>query len=236
MLAPHETSALVNQVRAGDRSAVGALYEAHFERVKKHVAYYVGWHDAPDLAHDVFVKAIEHLPKTRDDTDFLNWVLKVASRVCLDHLRKSSTRREGPSGLASDDPEDGRLSYHLVNDGHRDPDPGPEEGLLSWERAQLVEELLAGLRPEEATALRMQAEGYEHRDIARHLVTPPTALKSRLFRTRANLASQIATNPERYGPLDADRAARALASKPSAYHPKRDRQSASPLHEGAASE
>jgi RNA polymerase sigma-70 factor (ECF subfamily) len=220
MLTPDTDLALTEKARAGDRCAFGALYERYYHRVKRQASRYVTGAQRDDLIHDVFVKAIERLPQAREGTDFLNWVLRITDNVCLDHLRKASTRQEKFVGLPTDDYDVGEPEGLLFQ-----ADETPIDGaLLSWERAQLIEELLGRLRPDDAATIRMQAEGYSLRQIAARLVTPWTALKPRMFRVRANLATEMLENQERYGPLDTGRAARSLGSKLSAYHRKRGRQ------------
>jgi RNA polymerase sigma-70 factor (ECF subfamily) len=222
MQAPQEPdTALVSRARAGDTRALGALYERHSPRVEQVVRKYVWNDDHADLVHDTFVKAIEHLPAAREDTDFRNWIGRIAERTALDFIRSHHFQRSRTAGLPSDDGYEagGLLASRLAYEP--DPDPGPEQRALATERAALAAELLARLRPFEREMILLTAEGAQMGEIARRQVRPVTTVKPALFRTRAALAQMIGADPERYGPLDAERATRALESKLSAISRQR---------------
>jgi RNA polymerase sigma-70 factor, ECF subfamily len=46
----------------------------------------VGW--AEDLAHDVFLKLLEHLERLEDPDDLGGWLYRVATNLALDRLRR----------------------------------------------------------------------------------------------------------------------------------------------------
>lgn len=223
--------ALVQRARAGDASAFGALYERHYARVQRVVSKYVKGDDAPDIVHDAFVKAIERLRNAQPDTDFRPWISQVAAHCALDHVRSSPVKEEKTAGSPNDPV--GLLAMKLA---HRaDPDPDPEERALATEQARLMTELLAPLRDWEREAMHLTATGYGLREIARHQMRPDTALKPAMFRVRASLAQQIMDDPERYGPLDMERAARSLGNKLSAFVPRHPAKEApAPLPEGGS--
>lgn len=218
MLVPLDDLALVALARAGDTDAVAALYERHAPEVRRHLCRFAP-SMAPDLCHDTFIKVIEHLPQAREDTDFRPWLLKIATNLALDYVRKASTKNEHFVGLPVDHADEADADHLLLQ---ADETP-PDARLLSEERASLIEELLSRVAPRDALSIRMQAAGYTDREIARHLVLPWTAVKSSRFRARAVLTYTVATERERYGPLDSERAARAHGEKQSANHPKRAR-------------
>lgn len=225
--------ALVQRARAGDASAFGTLYERHYARVQRVVSKYVKGDDAPDIVHDAFVKAIERLRNAQPDTDFRPWISQVAARCALDHVRSSPVKEERTAGTPSDDPGSSLLAIKLAQ--RADPNPDPEERALANERARLMTELLAPLRDWEREAVHLAAAGYELREIGRHQIRPATALKPALFRVRASLAQQIMDDPERYGPLDTERAARSLGNKLSAFVPRHRRPvEPAPLPEGGS--
>jgi RNA polymerase sigma-70 factor, ECF subfamily len=46
--------------------------------------------DAMDLAQDVFVKALEHLPTFRRESSLKTWLYRIAINHCLNHVKKHS--------------------------------------------------------------------------------------------------------------------------------------------------
>lgn len=233
MQAPQEPdSVLVSRARAGDTRALGALYERHYDRVAKIVRKYCWTHDAEDLVHDAFVKAIEHLPGAREDTTFRAWVGRIAERTALDFIRSHHFQKSRTAGLPSADGYEagGLLASRLAYEP--DPDPGPEQRALATERTALAYELLDRLRPFEREMILLTAEGAQMREIARRQVRPLTTVKPALFRTRATLAQMIGADPERFSPLDSERAARALESKLSAIRQRRPTAQPTSLSEG----
>lgn len=228
MRAPEATdSALVNQARAGDARAFGALYERHLDRVRRVVRKYCWTDESEDLVHDAFVKAIEHLPRARPDTTFRAWVGRIAEHTALDYLRSSHFQKCIPAGLTGDDGYEagGLLASRLAFEP--DPYAGPEQRALTAERIDLARDLLRRLRPFEQEMILLTAEGHPHREIARRQTRPTTTVKPALFRTRATLARMITADPEKYGPLNAERAARSLENKISAMR-------RNPLPEGSS--
>jgi len=230
MRVPEEgDSVLVSRARAGDAHAFGALYERHYDRVRRIVRKYCWTDESEDLVHDAFLKAIEHLPDARSDTTFRSWVGRIAERTALDFIRSHHFQKSRTGGLTTDDGYEsgGLLASRLAYEP--DTEPGPEQRALAAERTALAYELLRRLRPFERELILLTAEGQQMTEIARHQVRPVTTVKPALFRTRATLARMIGADPEKYGPLDAERAARSLESKLSATR-------RNPLLEGAASD
>jgi RNA polymerase sigma-70 factor (ECF subfamily) len=226
MQAPQETdSALVAKARAGDGHAFGTLYARHYLRVRRIVRKYCWTQESDDLIHDAFVKAIEHLPGAREDTKFRSWVGRIAERTALDFIRSHHFQRSYPGGLTTDDGYEagGLLASRLAYEP--DPNPGPEQRALASERIALAYELLGKLRPFEREMILLDAEGATMTEIGRRQMRPMTTVKPALFRTRAALARLINADPVRYGPLDAERAARSLESKISADPDRRRSQS-----------
>jgi RNA polymerase sigma-70 factor (ECF subfamily) len=233
LVPPDSDAALVRRARAGDRTAFGDLYERHRRFVSGIVANYKLYDVQEDLIHDAFIKAMQGLPDAKPETEdnFKNWLARIAVNCCLDHVRKLSTKNEKSGGLPTEWDDDGLLSQAVTTRGVSDPAPTPEDHLLQAERLRLVNELLDTLPPDDAMAVRLQANGEDLRSISRRLMVPYGTIKPRMFRTRATLARAIVSDAERYGPLDAERADRSMKAKLSVYHPKR-RAIGAPLSEG----
>ena len=88
-----EERELIARAKAGDRAAMGELYETHARRVYTVVRRLVGDdHLAEDLSHEAWVRAFEKLHLFRGESAFGTWVYRLATNVALNRLRRSSKR------------------------------------------------------------------------------------------------------------------------------------------------
>jgi RNA polymerase sigma-70 factor, ECF subfamily len=79
---------LVRCARDGDRASFGRLYERYRPMVHGILLAYVPYGEAEDLMQEAFVRAMEGLPKLRDDAAFGPWLASIARHLALDHLRR----------------------------------------------------------------------------------------------------------------------------------------------------
>jgi len=84
-----EFDELVRRAQAGDRAAVGAIYDRLADRVYRFALFRVGNRaDAEDLVQRTFVKMIEALPRYRQrGAPFEAWFFRLARNSVIDHLR-----------------------------------------------------------------------------------------------------------------------------------------------------
>lgn len=79
---------VLRDARGGDREAAVRLLEPWrrplFGYVLRMVAHAA---DAEDLTQDVYLRALESLPRFRQEAKFSTWLFGIATHVCLDHLR-----------------------------------------------------------------------------------------------------------------------------------------------------
>ncbi len=86
---------------AAKRAAVAALYETHFERVVRYIAFRIGNVDeAQDLASEVFVRALRSVDSFKETGAPMEaWVFKIASNITIDYFRRNGRR---PAALPLD--------------------------------------------------------------------------------------------------------------------------------------
>ncbi len=88
---PGGTSAAVP---AGPRGwDVSDLYQRFGPLVLRRCRRFLSPGDAEEVAHEVFVKALEHAERFRDESSPATWLFRVATRLSLNHLR--DRRRQG---------------------------------------------------------------------------------------------------------------------------------------------
>lgn len=125
-------AALVERARAGDVDAWSRLYQDHFDRLHRHVAYLVGEaHATEDLVQETFAHAVVGLRTFKGDATLLGWLKGIALNLVRRHWR-SHTR--GTRALG-----------HLA---HADPAAADLEGVYLRQRhAEVLMNVLDGLPP-----------------------------------------------------------------------------------------
>ena len=98
-----EIRALVDRARAGERDALGAIYDLFIAPVYRFVLARVGNPgEAEDIAEEVFLRVIEHIGRFewQQDVPFSAWIFRIASNQVISHYRKRGAR---PAGVSTDD-------------------------------------------------------------------------------------------------------------------------------------
>jgi RNA polymerase sigma-70 factor (ECF subfamily) len=135
--------------------------------------------DAEDAAQETFLRAYRNLRRYDPKRSFATWLLSIASHHCIDQLRK---RRF--NAFSMDDEENTWLEP---------PDPGMEpEAVVSVQEKQMqVQALLENLSPKDRAAVVMRYwYEYSYEEIAQELSLTVSSVKSRLHRSRRELAGQ----------------------------------------------
>lgn len=137
--------------------------------------------DAEDAAQETFWKAWRGLASYDPARPFRPWLLTIASRHCIDLLRRRKVRNWLP--LLPDLPL-------------RDPAPTPEQQAMSRAEAAALQRALNQLPDAERLTIALF---YWHQcsleDIAAMTGSSVSAVKSRLFRARKRLAAWLSAAP-----------------------------------------
>jgi RNA polymerase sigma-70 factor (ECF subfamily) len=180
-----EEQVWLERARKGDRVAFGRLVEAYQGPVYN-LAYRMlnNRGEAEEAAQEAFIRAYTRLDSYDPQRKFSTWLLSIASNYCIDLIRKRRATL-----LSLEEP----LPPHpaLMSD-HAD---GPEAQAMSNEREALVQALLATL-PEEYRETVILRYWYDmsYEEIAEVMGTTVSAIKSRLFRARRQLAEATANH------------------------------------------
>jgi RNA polymerase sigma-70 factor (ECF subfamily) len=138
--------------------------------------------DAEDAAQEVFIRAYAKLDTYDDTSKFSTWLFSIASHFCIDRFRKRRFNLISWDDLGS--------WYHFPDQGT----PQPEQALIKAEAAQEIQNLLSLLPPDYRLALILKYwYAMSCQEIAQTLETTVSAVKSKLFRARKMISTQIAT-------------------------------------------
>ena len=169
----------LDQARQGDKAAFGMLIEAYQTPVYN-LAYRMlhNAREAEEAAQEAFIRAYTRLDSYDPNRKFSTWLLSITSNYCIDLLRKRRAIM-----LSIDEP----LPPHpaLMSD----QEDRPERQVMNNEQQDLVQALLDELPDDyrEAVVLRYWYD-LSYEEIAEMMDTTISAIKSRLFRARRQLA------------------------------------------------
>ena len=171
--------ALVERCRRGDLAAFEEVYRTHAGRLYSVACRLVGNPaDAEDLLQEIFLAAHRKLDSFRGEAALGTWLYRLATNLCLDHLRSKSVRTS-------------QLTDTL------DQEPGLSDaasrGLADRTVARMdLERALAKL-PEgcRAAFVLHDIEGLEHREVADILGIAEGTSKSQVHKARLRLRALL---------------------------------------------
>ena len=169
----------LEEARRGDKAAFGQLIEAYQGPVYNLAYRMLGNSgEAEEAAQEAFIRAYTRLGSYDPAHKFSTWLLSITSNYCIDQIRKRRAVL-----LSLDEP----LPPHPAL--HSDNNKGPEAEFIAQEREELVQSLLSELPAEyrQAVVLRYWYD-MSYEEIAELQHTSVSAVKSRLFRARRQLA------------------------------------------------
>jgi RNA polymerase sigma-70 factor (ECF subfamily) len=179
---PASDSKLIARILKGDEEAFDILvkgYEGTVRSILYRLAGNAG--DAEDLAQETFIKVYQHLPKFRGDSSLKTWILRIATNLTRDMLRKRS-RRPTPIPLQSTDQES------LPTASHERPDLQ----LSLKEKTQAAAAALEQLPFKQRACLLMKTIGdMTYREIAQVLGTSPNSAKANAHVARRRLIAML---------------------------------------------
>jgi len=174
--------ALVNRLRAGDRSAFDALYDRYYRRIYAFVDRRLSSRaDTEETVQEVFTNVFVSVERYRGDAPFAAWIFGVTRRTIASRFKK---RRHPTVPLHDDDGE----TVHPVATA----EPSPMEAYEYQERVARLEELArTRLSPEQEKLFQLHhIEDRSIAEIASLLRKTENAVKSNLYRTRKLLLAR----------------------------------------------
>ena len=129
-----------------------------------------------DLAQEAFIKIYKSLSKYDCQYKFSTWSVKVATNICLDHVRRKKLK-----SVSLDEIENFTGSNN-----------SPEEYYLRKEKSQTLKNAIEEL-PEiyRVPILMYHQKGMSYKEIADSLGKPMSIIKNRIFRARHTLKESL---------------------------------------------
>lgn len=165
---------LVARAREGDSDAFEGLVRMHMRSVYGHAFRFFGSAEpAEDVVQEVFIKVFRSIRTFDGQSAFSTWLYRITRNTCLDQLRagKHVPQPVDPVDVTAIEPGD-----------------VADEVALSTS----VEAAMASLAPEDRDALNAVALfGMSYAEAGEALGIPTGTVKSRVFRARRMLISQL---------------------------------------------
>jgi RNA polymerase sigma-70 factor (ECF subfamily) len=174
-----EDMALVERCRKGDLAAFEAIYRAHSGRLYSVACRMLGNPtDAEDLLQEIFLAAHRKLDSFRGESALGTWLFRLATNLCLDHLRSRAARTSQLTGALDDQPG-------LADAGSR---RFAEGSVTKMDLERALAQLPEGCR----TAFVLHdVEGLEHKEVADMLGIAEGTSKSQVHKARLRLRAML---------------------------------------------
>jgi RNA polymerase sigma-70 factor, ECF subfamily len=187
---------LVHEAQGGSHAAFEQLVRANDQAILRLAIRITGSQsDAQDIYQEAFMKAYTRLHSFRFECSFSSWIYRIATTVCLDHLRKNRKHKRNSSLEGNN--EGGE--YTLVNQVPDDrADNNPEKQLFRRElRAHLLF-ALQQLTPRERMVFELRHfQGLKVRAVGEILNTSEASIKNSLCRATKKLRLELALHRTR---------------------------------------
>jgi RNA polymerase sigma-70 factor (ECF subfamily) len=182
---------LIRGAQLGDAAAFEELVRQYDRAVLRLAVHLTGsQEDGQDIYQEAFLRAYINIGSFRFECSFYTWIYRIVTNLCLDHLRKRSSRyRDFTTTISSDGEEEQVLD--------RIPDQragsSPERNMASHELRGCIVRALQRLSPRERVVFELKHyHGLRLRTVAGILNTSEGTIKNTLFRATHKLRTQLA--------------------------------------------
>jgi len=181
---------LVRRAKAGEAVAFRTLVVRHQRKVYAVALGIVKDRDlAWDVSQDAFVKAHQHLPAFQGDSSFSTWLLRIATHVAIDSVRRErASQKDDVDEVRETDLAGGGEGILATGLG-----TNPHENALRTELMGKIQEALGQLPEKHRTILVLrEVEGLSYEDLAERLGIHKGTVMSRLFHARKKMQALLA--------------------------------------------
>jgi len=146
--------------------------------------------DGQDIYQEAFLRAYINIGSFRFECSFYTWIYRIVTNLCLDHLRKRSSRYRDLTTTISSDGEEEQVLDRIPD---RRAGSSPERNMASHELRGCIVRALQRLSPRERVVFELKHyHGLRLRTVAGILNTSEGTIKNTLFRATHKLRTQLA--------------------------------------------
>jgi len=177
---------LIERVKCGEKSAFDLLVLKYQQRIINLVSRFVrNPADALDVTQEAFIKAYRALPNFRGESAFYTWMYRIAVNTAKNHLAVQSRRPyEAEKDISEIEQIEGNNALKEY--------ATPENLLLRDELQATVINAIENLPGDLQMAITLrEVEGLSYDEIATVMECPIGTVRSRIFRAREAIDSQL---------------------------------------------
>ncbi|MGV8982992.1 RNA polymerase sigma factor SigY, partial [Clostridium sp.] len=165
---------LINKAKDGNRSALNSLLVDNINILKGYTIKMVGDPQlAQDIIQDALLKAVININKFEPRAKFSTWLIKIATNVYRDYLRKNK-------------------SYELIEDGLAGRGKQVEDIVIAnYEYQEIMKIILKLPYEKRAVFILKHYYGYKYEEISEIMGCPLGTVRSRLHNAVKYIISEI---------------------------------------------
>jgi RNA polymerase sigma-70 factor (ECF subfamily) len=187
-----DDTTLIRGAQLGDTAAFEELVRQYDRAVLRLAVHLTGSHeDGQDIYQEAFLRAYINIGSFRFECSFYTWIYRIVTNLCLDHLRKRSSRYRDLTTTISSDGEEEQILDRISD---QRAGASPERNMASRELRGCIVRAMQRLSPRERVVFELKHyHGLRLRTVAGILNTSEGTIKNTLFRATHKLRAQLAT-------------------------------------------
>jgi RNA polymerase sigma-70 factor (ECF subfamily) len=182
---------LIRGAQLGDTAAFEELVRQYDRAVLRLAVHLTGsQEDGQDIYQEAFLRAYINIGSFRFECSFYTWIYRIVTNLCLDHLRKRSSRYRDLTTTISSDGEEEQILDRIPD---QRAGASPERNMASRELRTCIVRAMQRLSPRERVVFELKHyHGLRLRTVAGILNTSEGTIKNTLFRATHKLRTQLA--------------------------------------------
>ncbi len=182
---------LIRAAQQGNVAAFEELVRSYDRAVLRLAVHLTGSpEDGQDIYQEAFLRAYTNLERFRFECSFYTWIYRIVTNLCLDHLRKRSSRSRDLVTSISPEGEEEQVLDRMPD---QRPSASPERSFAGRELRACIVRALGRLSPRERMVFELKHyHGMKLRTVAGILNTTEGTIKNTLFRATHKLRTQLA--------------------------------------------